>query len=161
MVERIGAMDCIEKNELGRDASHQQAFPFVGTFNLFVDSRRFKPLHLARGEIALHEMDIDFVVDHDMALEIVLRKIENQPSVNSWSRFGTIDETIEQGANDLGWHTVQQAIEILHHAVIEDRLRSAEDEVVIERHIVEEMNLHPHPWWTASYGKAYSQDTGR
>ena len=73
----------------------------------------------------------------------MVSEIEDKPAVDFGGRFGTVDERIEKRTDVLRRHPIHVPVYIFHHAVIKDRLGRADNEVIVERHIVKEVSHQP------------------
>ena len=67
----------------------------------------------------------------------MLGEVEDEPAVDFRRRFGTVDKCVEQRTDHLRRHAVHVLVDVVHHVVVEYILGGAEDEGVVQRHVVE------------------------
>ena len=119
VVEGPDAAGGVEEDELGGFTSDEEVFPLGGTSHLLVDGRGREEGHLAGGEVALDEVDVDFVVDHDIALEVAFGEGEDEPLEDLGGGLGAVDEGVEQGDDEFGGEALHALVDILVDAIVE------------------------------------------
>ena len=135
-MQRTWAVQGVEHYQLWSLFAHQQTLPFCGTLHLLVYHRRRRPKSFPRGIVALHQMHIHLVVDHDVALQKLLGHGVNQPLIHFWGFLRAVYHGVEQRTYQRGWHTLHVVVNIVHHMLIKQSLRGAYNHVVVQWNIV-------------------------
>ena len=136
-MERMRDVEGVEKDELGGFATDEKALPLVGTGEFFVDGGGRRPEVVFGGVVVLDQVDIDFVIDHDIALQILLGEGDDEILEYVGGSLGALEHGVKVFDDGLGRGVLEDTVVEIHDTVVEDGFGGAKNGIVVEGDIVE------------------------
>lgn len=136
-MERMRDVEGVEKDELGGFATDEKALPLVGTGEFFVDGGGRRPEVVFGGVIVLDQVDVNFVIDHDVALQILLGEGDDEILEYVGGSLGALEHGVKVFDDGLGRGVLEDTVVEIHDTVIKDGFGGAKNGIVVEGDIVE------------------------